>query len=78
MPPSFSSGMLGTAGVTKSPSLDKQQAKARVAFADLEILFFQLRESILVCRNPLCKALVLFAQHSVKIQQESHATIVYT
>lgn len=34
VPPSFSSGMLGTAGATKSPSLDKQQAKARVAFAN--------------------------------------------
>lgn len=32
--PSFSSGMLGTAGATKSPSLHKQQAKARVAFAN--------------------------------------------
>lgn len=32
--PFFSSGMLGTAGATKSPSLHKQQAKARVAFAN--------------------------------------------
>lgn len=32
--PFFSSGMLGTAGATKSPSLHKQQAKTRVAFAN--------------------------------------------
>lgn len=32
--PFFSSGMLETAGATKSPSLHKQQAKARVAFAN--------------------------------------------